>query len=104
MEAFWSHSKVKVHCDNMAVVQVVDSGKTKDPYLAACLRHLWLLTASYDSGLEVEHIQGSKNIIADLLSRLYSDKPTDVQLFTHLNQEYIWDKIRIQDLKIDFNI
>ena len=41
---FWSHSKVKVHCDNMAVVQVVGSGKTKDPYLAACLRNLWLLT------------------------------------------------------------
>ena len=100
----WSHSKVKVHCDNMAVVQVVGSGKTRDPYLAACLRNLWLLTATYDIELAVEHIPGEKNIIADLLSRLYSKKVTDVQLLSYLQNNYNWEKIGIDDLKINFNI
>ena len=100
----WAHSKVKVHCDNMAVVQVVGSGKTKDPYLAACLRNLWLLTATHDIELIVEHIQGKKNVVADLLSRLYSSEITDIQLLSYLKNNYIWDKVSIDDLKVDFTI
>ena len=32
---FWSHSYVRIHCDNMTVVQVVKTSKTKDQFLAA---------------------------------------------------------------------
>ena len=74
---FWLHSTVKSFCDNKAVVQVVESGKTKDPYLAACICNIWLLTATHDINLSVQHIQGTHNIIADCLSRLYSYKPTE---------------------------
>ena len=37
---YWRHKKVTFFCDNMAVVQVVQSGKTKDPMLAACIRNM----------------------------------------------------------------
>ena len=30
---FWQHSQVKIYCDNLAVVQVVASSKTRDPFL-----------------------------------------------------------------------
>ena len=88
----------------MAVVQVVGSGKTKDQYLAACLRNLWLLTAAHDIELSVEHIQGEKNVTADLLSRLYSNRVANVHLLSHLKDNFIWDKVSIDDLKVDFNI
>ena len=38
---FWEHSQVQIHCDNVAVVQVVSSSKTKDKFLAACIRNIW---------------------------------------------------------------
>ena len=88
----------------MAVVQVVASGTTKDPYLSVYLRNLWLLPASYDIDLVVEHIQGNKNVTADLLSRLYSNKATNVQLLSYLQSNFTWDKVSIEDLKVDFNI
>ena len=101
---FWTHSKVKLFCDNKAVVQVVESGKTKDPYLAACIRNIWLLTATYDSDLIVQHIQGTHNIIADCLSRLYSNKTTDLSLLTFLQDNFIWDKVHTEGLKLDMSI
>ena len=70
----WVHSTVRFSCDNLAVVQVVTSSKTKDSFLNACLRNIWLVTASYDIDLSIDHIQGTKNVIADALSRIFSQK------------------------------
>ena len=42
----WSHSVVKLYCDNSAVVQVDQTGKTRDDMLALCLRNIWLITAT----------------------------------------------------------
>ena len=43
----WQHSQVKIFCDNEAVIQVVASSRTKDPFLGACIRNLWLITAIF---------------------------------------------------------
>ena len=83
---------------------MVESGKTKEPYLAACIRNIWLLTATYDINLMVQHIRGTHNVIADCLSRLYSDKPTDLHLINMLQENYVWDKVLTEDLKLDFSI
>ena len=101
---FWRHSIVSIFCDNKAVVQVAESGKTKDPYLAACIRNIWLLSATYDIDLIVEHIQGTHNIIADCLSRLYSHKITNLILLENLQNNFIWEKVQIEDLKLDLSI
>ena len=101
---FWLHSTLKIFCGNKAVVKVVESGKTKDSYLAACIRNIWLLTATYDINLSVQHIQGAHNVIADCLSRLYSHKPTDLHLLKILQDNYIWDKVLTEDFKLDFSI
>ena len=39
---FWAHSYVRIHCDNMAVVQVVKTSKTRDQFLSACIRFVCL--------------------------------------------------------------
>ena len=65
----WHKKHILVRCDNMAVVQVLSSGKTKDPFLATCARNVWMDASLKNIDLEYRHIPGRDNKIADLLSR-----------------------------------
>ena len=100
----WTHSVVKFYCDNMAVVQVIWTGRTKDHILALCLRNIWLITASSDIELQIEHIQGSHNIQADLLSRLYSNKAIDKVLLETMQNNCIWHDIPIWFFNLNYDI
>ena len=60
----WRNMRIMIFCDNYSVVQVIMSGKTKDPFLALCIRNIWLLTAYYDIELLVRHDPGIYNTIA----------------------------------------
>ena len=60
MGQFWSHSFVKIYCDNLAVVQVVRTNKTKDLFLAACIIDIWLISATLDITLDIQHIMGKR--------------------------------------------
>ena len=44
----WENKKVLIKCDNRAVVQVLYTGKTKDAFMAACVRNVWLAAALYN--------------------------------------------------------
>ena len=35
----WQSRKIHIKCDNLAVVQVLKSGRTRDPFLGACTRN-----------------------------------------------------------------
>ena len=65
----WAQRKVRVRCDNQAVVHVLRSGKTQDPFLGACARNVWFWSAKFDIDLCYDHIRGTENTVADLLSR-----------------------------------
>ena len=95
---------MKFYCDNLAVVQVVQTNKTKDPFLAACIRNIWLITATQDIEIQIEHVKGVNNTIADLLSRIFSDKSIDQQLWQDLQQNYQWFKVPVSYFNIDLNI
>ena len=101
---FWQHSTVSLFCDNLAVVQVVETSKTKDPFLAACIRNIWLITATLDINLEVSHIRGADNHMADLLSRLYSQKFVNNSLYADLQANYIWHKVPISHFSLNLHI
>ena len=60
----WKGKRILVKCDNDAVVHVLNTGRTKDPYLGACARNVWL-----DVDLQYIHVMGKDNRAADLLSR-----------------------------------
>ena len=90
---FWQHGSISVNCDNLGVVQVVKTSKTRDPFLALCIRNIWLITSAYDIDLNIKHIPGVKNVIADTLSRIYSDKPVNHNIFLELKQNYKWDRV-----------
>ena len=55
------------------MVQVVATSRTKDPFLGACIRKLWLITSIFVISLQTQHIRGRHNTKADFLSRLFSD-------------------------------
>ena len=64
-----SNSKISIACDNQVVVQVLNSGKTRDLTLAAIARNIQFHVATRNIDLKVTHIPGKSNVIADLLSR-----------------------------------
>ena len=55
---YWADKYIAIRCDNMSVIQVLTSGKTRDPILMLCARNIWLLTAIYNIHLSVSHIIG----------------------------------------------
>ena len=66
------------------MVQVVKTSKTKDPFLAVCICNIWMITATFDIEVQINHVKGINNTIADLLSRLFSDKAVDKYLLQDL--------------------
>ena len=101
---YWSNSIVEIHRDNLAIVQVVSTSKTKDPFLAACIRNIWLLTASLDIDLRILHIEGAVNTIVDLLSRLHAGKKVNRDILRDLQENYQWYRIPISFFDISLTI
>ena len=97
----WKHGSVVVHCDNEACVYVIATSRTKDPFLALCIRNLWLITAFYDISLQVQHIRGKNNAQADTLSRLHSNKLINRKLLQDLLDDYVWDKVLPNHFHLD---
>ena len=69
----WGHLfrglKIRIYCDNQSVVDVINSSKTKDEFMATCLRELWLVVCTNEFELRAVHLPGDENRIADWLSR-----------------------------------
>ena len=81
---------------------MVKSAKTKEKFLAACIRNIWLISASNDIEIVIEHIEGKNNVIADLLSRLHSATGVNNTVLTLLKQKYIWERVDV--CKLDLNL
>ena len=45
-EKAWENKQVNVFCDNMAVVEVLNTGTARDSVLAMCARNIWLINTS----------------------------------------------------------
>ena len=60
--------RLVIHCDNAAVVSILNTGKGQDSLLLAMARNVWLFAANSDIDLTLVHIPGKNNVIADLLS------------------------------------
>ena len=99
----WENSSVTVHCDNAAMVSVLNSGSSRDPFLAATARTLWLIKAKYNIKLIVKHIRGISNVYADVLSRWSHFKPSNTSVVQFL-AACQWHDINIEWLQPDFNI
>ena len=65
---FLSGCTTQVWTDHQTCVTCLRSGKSRNPFLAACLRELWHICATEDIYLLFSHIPGADNQTADLLS------------------------------------
>ena len=96
----WSGRKVLVRCDNEAVVSVLRSGRTHDPYLGACARNIWYVSALADIDLQYVHIRGVDNGVADLRSR-WTGSPSDFSKLLSQVQDPVWVPVNDNLLDID---
>jgi len=67
-----SGKRVECHCDNMAVVAVVNSGRVKDKITMHMLRCMFFVAAYHDIHIHATHLPGVENTAADALSRKQS--------------------------------
>ena len=85
----WRGCTVCAHCDNTAVVEVINNGKAKDPLLSHQLRALFFASAIFDFELIASHTPGQENGPADALSRnmlpyFFSQVPTAALTPSHI--------------------
>ncbi len=66
--------KMYVHCDNEAVVQCVNKGRSYSPALSPFLKRLKWIVACDQSVIVARHVAGSENQITDSLSRFLFQK------------------------------
>ena len=92
-------STTVVHCDNMAVVCSLSSGRSWDDFLGKVARNVWLITATYDIDLIVKHIPGKQNDLADALSRWYSGHLSRETVTKLLNKS--WVSVTRHDLQLN---
>ena len=57
------------HCDNLAVVNNWSAQSCKSPDIMAVLRKLFYITAQHEFTVNIKHIPGVDNVLADSLSR-----------------------------------
>ncbi len=64
------NKRLILHCDNEAVVNIINSKRSRISRVMDLLRHLTLLTLKHNLYIRAQHIPGKCNEIADSLSRL----------------------------------
>ena len=99
----WQDKKIRIHCDNAAVVQVLNRGCSRDPFLGACACTLWLLKAQYNIHVVVDFIRGSNNIYADTLSRWPQFCTYHSSFVNHL-KTCTWHTVDLDQLQPDFSV
>ena len=100
----WQHGRVVLYCDNLTVVHVVETNRTRDTFLALCLHNIWLLAALHNVEIEIKHIQGRNIQKVDALSRIYSRAPVEDCILRELQENYIWENIHVQYFDLDLHL
>lgn len=65
---------VTIFCDNSATVAVINTGRSRDVFMQACVREIVYFQTIYDFQLRAVHLAGSCNRMADALSRYELDR------------------------------
>ena len=82
----WQGHRITIHCDNIACVYTLNTGRARDPYLLKCAREIWLISATHDFVITACHKRGADNVIADTLSRSHLSEQFKARLDTIIKQ------------------
>ena len=94
----WENKIIQINCDNLAVVEVLTYGKTKDEFLATCAINIWLISSIFNIQLRFSHIPGKYNNIADLFT-----KNPEIELHK-LVPNFVWVHTPLDLLQLDYDI
>lgn len=67
----WRNKRICIQSDNSVTVAAINKGTSKNPFLMACLRVLFWLSATYNFHIKARFIRGVSNVVADGVSRLH---------------------------------
>ena len=67
----WSNKRIYVQSDNMTTVAAINRGTSRNPFLMACLRGLFWLSAQFNFHITARFIPGVSNTVADDISRVH---------------------------------
>ena len=87
--------RITVHCDNKSVVDMINGTVSSCKYCMCLLRRLTLNNMLHDRRVFAEHVEGSKNDLADDLSRLkfkdfFKDAPKNVHPYPEKLRVEVW--------------
>ena len=99
----WRDSHIQIHCDNLAVVQVLNSGGSRDSILSTCARNVWLLSALYNISIQFSHIAGAHNTVADLLSR-WNNTTQDFMVLNAHTPDPVWMNVHVDLTLLNYHI
>ena len=68
----WEGHKIQIYCDNMNTCIALQTGRSKDTFMQACVRSVFVLSVSHDIEILVCHRPGVSLMAADALSRLHT--------------------------------
>ena len=88
--------KVVIYCDNEPAVSVINTGKSRDPFMATCIRELWLVVASNLFELRAIHLPGVDNRVADALSR-WDESVFYRDSFFSFTSDSVYDEVYVVD-------
>ena len=91
---------IEIKCNNLAVHQILQEGKARDPMLVTIARNIWMLTSLFNVHMSVTHIAGKQNVIADLLPRWWAIANNSKKL-TKLLPQWTWVRTRIDLTKLN---
>ncbi len=95
--------RILVFCDSQAVCGIVNSGRSKKPFIQAALRELWFLQAQHDFSIHCEQLPGVDKRIPHALSRW--DLSQAFQLYD-LTQDYTLEECEVSTymFQLQFNV
>ncbi|XP_049453891.1 uncharacterized protein LOC125901914 [Epinephelus fuscoguttatus] len=70
----WSRKSILIHSDNLAVVDIINKGRSNSPSIMPFMRHLVWHSVTHQYILRAAHVPGHSNAIADSLSRFSFQK------------------------------
>lgn len=70
----FANKQIILFCDNESVVNIINSKRSAIPRIMDLLRFFTLITLRFNMYVRAKHIEGTKNLIADSLSRFQMDR------------------------------
>ena len=85
---FYRGKRIIVLCDNQAVSQVINSGRSKLEFLQNALREICFLSAVNEFQVKAQFLKGSLNRKADMLSRWHLSRHYQ-ESFMELTENFV---------------